>query len=171
MKLSYGFRPFPELQSSNPAWGRSLCPIFQDRATEFHSLEEKYAIVGSTHELLLSQNFEDFLNLFFVLLQALVKDSSRGRGNQKVVDVNAAELLYIQRPVLLKQDVVHHFMKQRRCIVEAQSHHSQLNSATGGVYRRQMPILLSKGHLMEAMTQIQQAEELAFCPLGSLLLN
>ena len=88
-----GFRPFAELEGSHLSWGRSSYPIFQYGATEIHTLEEHFALLGSTHELFLSEDLENFANLFLAQLQALIKVFSQRRGNQKVVDVDAAEFL------------------------------------------------------------------------------
>ena len=82
---------YQSCRRSHLAWGRSSCPIFQDRATDLHTLKDFFALLGSTQELVLSENFGDFANLIFMLLQALIKVFSRLRDNQKVTDVDAAE--------------------------------------------------------------------------------
>ena len=73
--------------------------------------------------------------------------------------------------MLLKQDILHHFLEHRRRVLEAHRHHGPLDSATRCAHRLQMPILFSKRHLMKAMAQIQHSEEFAFGPFGDLLLD
>ena len=66
-----------------------LVPSSKIERHKTHTLEEFFALLGSTHDLILWEDFENFANLFFVQLPALIKVFSQRGGNQKVVHLDA----------------------------------------------------------------------------------